>query len=389
MKPGPSPKFGTDPTLQAMVRRASLDGATEVVTVPKKDATKTAGPSDTDHHDDARAMFDGDRTRGKAPVATSHKIVAGAGVGQTTSVLGALMAQKTLAKGTPVKFTEHDFMYGRDTGIQKPRSHFRKWVKAETAKAGAGVWQGPNENPYKIDCLTNGMGPSAPVPVKTTLGGRPVPVDGSPTETGALPKSWQSHAKMIRGTEMRAEDKAEFSEWLSHHPRYSPELSADSSQWNKRFNRTSKAGLEWALTEKGYNVHFVVSKDDDLDAMVKGSSGVAGHQPFVAQYQDGREIEEKRITHAELRWLYRNRENPNVQANVQFWEFSPNASEQFKPVDPPWVTQPDVFRPYGEHLARKGSARKSAKHPPNARPVAAKTPTKTFAFDGGALARPE
>jgi len=55
-----------------------------------------------------------------------------------------------------------------------------------------------------------------------------------------------------------------------------------------------------------------------------------------------REVEGKVVrphTGSELRWLYRNRNDPGVQNNVQFWRGGERA-------DPPWESEPERWSNY-------------------------------------------
>ncbi len=171
------------------------------------------------------------------------------------------------ASGPVVRFTEGDFLYGPDTGIQKPRTLLRKFVQSKTEQGGQRVWGGHADDTLKIDSLTSGMGPKPPVPTRHQLAGKPLPSPGTASTTGALPADWETNT----GTRfpVRAEDKREFVEWIAKHPRFSPALSPEHTDWNRRFKRTSKAGLQFALQEKGYHVHFVLPKGTDFQQIVR------------------------------------------------------------------------------------------------------------------------
>lgn len=115
---------------------------------------------------------------------------------------------------------------------------------------------------------------------------------------------------------------------------------------NALFRRKCKAGLEWALLRPSAGkpqpaVHFildglgelcnsdgtkssdwskVLGKNYQLPGICEETSG--GGLPFEQKVRS--------ITNAELRWIYRHRDNPLVAEGVQFWRDS-------TPVMPPWV----------------------------------------------------
>ena len=260
-------------------------------------------------------------------------------------------------EGPVVTFTYGDFLYGPDTGIQKPRTLLRMAIQRKTAAAGHKVWEGHRDASLKIDSLTQGMGPTPPGPTRHQLAGRPLPTSGAPTTRGVLPRTWQSNLDTPHV--LRAGDKADFVRWIAQHPRFSPADSPSHADWNQRFKRTSKAGLQFALQERGYQVHFVLPRDADFDKIVRESSSHPRHASakYEAFYLDGHggevgPIEEKRITHAELRWLFRHKDDPTVKSNVQFWDYDPSDGS-FAPVAAPWERDPRPWREYAEARSRK------------------------------------
>lgn len=266
--------------------------------------------------------------------------------------------------GPEVAFSERDLLYGPDTGMQKPRVFLRKFVQSKSAQAGQAVWRDLADATLKVDCLTQGMGPKAPVPTREKIGRGPIQARGDrPTTTGALPESWRTNTSLAPSWAVRAEDKAEFLDFVAEHPRFNPELSAEHTDWNQRFKRTSKAGLQFAIKEKGYNVHFVVPKDMDFHQVVREAGSHPQHATakYEAYYQDGKggetgPIEEKRITHSELRWLFRHKDDPDVAKNVQFWHFdSKKGGDGLEPVPPPWVSDPEPWDEYAKARAAKHS----------------------------------
>lgn len=108
----------------------------------------------------------------------------------------------------------------------------------------------------------------------------------------------------------------DFAQAVRRHPKYSSILDTSTTLNVDAWARKSKAGLFWAThsDKPRIRVHFLL---DDLDfPNVVEKRGMYG----------------KSITSRELRWLYRNRLDPQVQAGVQFWMWG-------KPVAPPWTRQ--------------------------------------------------
>lgn len=273
---------------------------------------------------------------------------------------------KAVPSGPVVKFSESDFLYGPDTGVQKPRTLLRKYVQAKSEEGGQKVWRQQIDDTLKIDSLTSGMGPTPPKPTRHQLGGKPLGganPNGPASTDGALPSTWKTNVSVPARYNVRAQDKADFVAWIADHPRFSPDLSPEHTDWNARFKRTSKAGLQFALKEKGYNVHFVLPKGTDFDQIVREAGSHPRHASakYEAFYQDGRgketgPIEEKRITHAELRWLYRHKDDPAVKQNVQFWEYdATKGTDGFTPVAAPWVRDSTPWDEYAKGRAAKAS----------------------------------
>lgn len=101
--------------------------------------------------------------------------------------------------------------------------------------------------------------------------------------------------------------------------------SADTK--HNEWKRKSKLGL-YIFTQKGRKVHFVLDMLN-IDSVI--------HKNY------GSETEENRsITGAELRWLYRNRDNPQVYKNVQFWY-------QGKECSPPWLEGAPKYQKAWKH----------------------------------------
>ncbi|VVE17161.1 hypothetical protein [Pandoraea anhela] len=119
-------------------------------------------------------------------------------------------------------------------------------------------------------------------------------------------------------------DEQSFRETLSHHEKYSNALGG---QDNSAVRRKVKGGLEWATRVADKHVHFVLDSLD-IDAVVNKNFSVDVPADASDNLAPG-ETKNRAYTGAELRWVYRNREDPRVQKNVHFWM---NRQQ----VPPPW-----------------------------------------------------
>lgn len=118
------------------------------------------------------------------------------------------------------------------------------------------------------------------------------------------------------------------------HPKYHCVMKTaghDSSTQSKQhaWRTKSKAGLNWAVT-KGKHVHFIL---DDLNMKDVAEKSNTKGNPDNPTGKAGSAVSQKdkvrTITNAELRWIYRNRNDPNTQKHIQFWLND-------KPCCPPW-----------------------------------------------------
>ncbi len=248
-------------------------------------------------------------------------------------------------EGTQIPFGERDLIYGLDTGDLKLRYYF--YTDYINKAQQLPIWAGHELDQHKIDYLTQSMGPTPAVAWGTKVGRA---TDFTPTEASkqknpsrssnsALPSTWASGSTT---NDFRDQDRADFIEWIQK-TRYTPASSSNPYQWNARFKRTSKAGLFWALFVKGYNIHFIVDKNLDYGPVVSGSKHGLGYKftQYHAQYPSDsvgnslEAVEEKRITYAEMRWVYRYRNYACVAQRVQFWENLMTA-KKYKAVPAPW-----------------------------------------------------
>ena len=137
---------------------------------------------------------------------------------------------------------------------------------------------------------------------------------------------------------------AEFKSWLKTHPKYGKAVDLQKPYTWPYWRIKSKGGIEWATTVKKINVHFCLDKMLPLDIMqaivektwdhdgefrkINGENlkiDANGGYTIKVNWED----KIRSITNAELRWIYRNKNNADVQRYVQFW--SGNI-----PCTPPW-----------------------------------------------------
>ena len=124
----------------------------------------------------------------------------------------------------------------------------------------------------------------------------------------------------------------------------------DICAFNNIWRRKSKAGIEFLATQ-GNTIHFAIDASFDSKEAVKkpdGPIGVAddvfmpwgakaetnGITPFKVALPGGGAVKYRVITYAELRFVFRNRMNPAIANNVQFWWQA--ATGTFFPGPPPW-----------------------------------------------------
>ncbi|VVE48925.1 hypothetical protein PCA20602_04581 [Pandoraea capi] len=123
---------------------------------------------------------------------------------------------------------------------------------------------------------------------------------------------------------MPADEEQSFRETLRTHEKYS---NAVGGQDNSAIRRKVKGGLEWATRVADKHVHFVLDSLD-IDAVVNKNFSVDVPSGSSDNLAPG-ETKNRSFTGAELRWLYRNKDDPRVQKNVHFWM---NRQQ----VPPPW-----------------------------------------------------
>ncbi|WP_110973173.1 hypothetical protein [Pseudomonas huaxiensis] len=101
---------------------------------------------------------------------------------------------------------------------------------------------------------------------------------------------------------------------------------------NDAFRAKSKFGMEWTIKRNsglnldqqvGFHIHFVLNSIDMAAVVTKTHKLVVDGDTLAQDLPRGKSqaaAKERTITHSELRWIYRNRNNPLVQKSVQFWK---------------------------------------------------------------------
>jgi hypothetical protein len=82
---------------------------------------------------------------------------------------------------------------------------------------------------------------------------------------------------------------------------------------NEAFRRKSKGALNWLISQKQH-LHFVLDKLDMEGVVTKENFKPKPSEPTTSgghKYRD--------VTGAELRWIFRHKDDPNTQEAVQFW----------------------------------------------------------------------
>ncbi|MFC7517189.1 hypothetical protein ACFQUU_19445 [Herbaspirillum sp. GCM10030257] len=120
-----------------------------------------------------------------------------------------------------------------------------------------------------------------------------------------------------------------FIETLTKHDKYKTAVNGGEFD-NSAVRRKSKGGLYWATKEAKKHVHFVLDGLDIKSVVTKSFAGENGDHPIGSSESLGSgEVKNRSVTGSELRWIYRNREDSDVQRYVHFWF-------EGKPCRPPW-----------------------------------------------------
>lgn len=151
----------------------------------------------------------------------------------------------------------------------------------------------------------------------------------------------------------RTADKAAFIESLEKHPKYKGIVSDSGKDIrapalaglkpgdvknNREWRIKSKGSLYWATMDAKKHVHFILDGIDMNEVVYK--THYTGHP----HGQDTRpktppDQKTRTITHAELRWIYRNKVFPQVRQHVQFWL-------KGQCCVPPWQTDSGLWSHY-------------------------------------------
>ncbi|MBR7651966.1 hypothetical protein KCX83_06470 [Brucella oryzae] len=133
---------------------------------------------------------------------------------------------------------------------------------------------------------------------------------------------------MLERKRIMPTNQAEFSEFTSRHHKYHSILSSKFIRFEDRYiynddvlKRKCKSGLGWMVDSK-MTVHFILDGINMTEVVNKSNI-----QDKRGCTSGGSTL--RSITGAELRWIYRNRNDINVQRRVQFWN-------KGQPVSPPW-----------------------------------------------------
>lgn len=107
---------------------------------------------------------------------------------------------------------------------------------------------------------------------------------------------------------------------------------------NSIWRAKSKFGMEWTVRNGMGTIHFVLDLIDMAAVTTKTHRFVDNGETLAQDKPRGKpavgQTKERTITHSELRWLYRNRGIPAVQANTQFWR---TTGGHIQCCRPPWT----------------------------------------------------
>ena len=148
-------------------------------------------------------------------------------------------------------------------------------------------------------------------------------------------------------------DKKSFLESLERHPKYSAIVSDSAKDIrapalaglkpgnvknNREWRIKSKGSLYWVTMDVKKHVHFMLDGIDMKEVVHKThTSGPLHGQDTPDKTPESGKT--RTITHAELRWIYRNKVFPEVRQHVQFW-----LKDQC--CVPPWQSDPGLWSHY-------------------------------------------
>ncbi|MBI6550573.1 hypothetical protein [Xenorhabdus lircayensis] len=110
----------------------------------------------------------------------------------------------------------------------------------------------------------------------------------------------------------------DFLDYLSEHPKYRTALTYPNEHPPRISDRKCKGSLSWITIgnnnlTKDMHIHFILD-DIDMEYVVN-----------KREYPGA----ESNVTASELRWIFRNKEHPQVKRKIQFWV-------NLMPTIPPW-----------------------------------------------------
>lgn len=126
----------------------------------------------------------------------------------------------------------------------------------------------------------------------------------------------------------RPQDNAFFLQWLGAHPKYKRSVGVAKYEW-RHWREKSKGGIEWQTKIRKKAVHFCLDGMTDPLIQQAITTKTWDNETDNSQKNVAWDQKVRAITNAELRWIYRNRKDPDVAARVQFWEAN-------SPCAPPW-----------------------------------------------------
>lgn len=120
--------------------------------------------------------------------------------------------------------------------------------------------------------------------------------------------------------------------FLEAHPKYNPFNSADATAeaYYTRKRRVCKGGILFAINQ-GKRVHFILDKIDMEQVVYKNGKD--------DQAENWGGVKHRGYTGAELRSVYRMRNNKKAMSKIVFWEND-------KRVSAPWETNPTLWAEY-------------------------------------------
>ncbi|WP_444931646.1 hypothetical protein ACJJIF_07720 [Microbulbifer sp. SSSA002] len=130
-----------------------------------------------------------------------------------------------------------------------------------------------------------------------------------------------------------------------------PPRTNDQTTDNKIWRRKSKAGIEF-LVKHNHFIHFAIDYDIDWNAVIS-KPGIPAEEakfPFKREpvYQfKADELKYRVITYAEIRFIFRNRNDKDFMKRIQFWYQDSSANNSaFSPEAPPWERYPEIWKNY-------------------------------------------